>query len=90
MMDDPIALKATNYPDTMCYHEAMREFDRGEFIKTMAKEVEDHAKHNHWELVPRDKVPAGTKCLCSAWSMKRKRYVMTITVCKCKSCLNEH
>ena len=29
VMHNPIAFKATNDPDTMCYHEDMREFDRG-------------------------------------------------------------
>ena len=29
MMDDPIAFEAIDNPDNMCYHEAMRESDRG-------------------------------------------------------------
>ena len=28
-IDDSIAFKATNDPDTVCYHEAMRKSDRG-------------------------------------------------------------
>ena len=76
-MDDPIAFKATNDPDAAHCHETMRESDRGKFIKAMVKEVEDHVKHDHCELVRRDKVPAGTKVLDSVWSMKLKRDIMT-------------
>ena len=46
-MDDPIAFKTKNYPDTINYHEVMREHHRGELIKAMVKEVDDHAKNNH-------------------------------------------
>ena len=71
-MDDAIAFKTTNDPDVMHCHEAMKESDRGEFIKEMIKEVEDHVGHRHWELAPREKVPAGTKALDSVCSMKIK------------------
>ena len=54
----------------------------------MVKEVEDRVKNNHWELIQRDKIPTGTKVLDSAWSMKRKRDIMTRKVFKCKPHLN--
>ena len=88
MMDYPITFKITNDSDTMCYYEDMREFDRGEFIKAMVKEVEDNVKHDHWELVPRDKVLARTKVIDSAWYMKRKRHIMTRKTYEQKSPLN--
>ena len=68
----------------------MRTSDRGEFIKAMTMKVEHHANSNHWELVPREKVTAGTKVLDSAWPMKRKRDIMTRKVFKYEARLNVH
>ena len=56
----------------MCYHEAMMASHRGEFITAIVKEVEDYVNSNYWELVPREKVPTGTKVLDSALSTKQK------------------
>jgi hypothetical protein len=44
------ALKATSDPDTMYYHEAMKEPDALEF-RTTIKEVDDHTAKQHWEIV---------------------------------------
>ena len=38
-MDIPIEFEATNFTDTMHYHESMKASDRGEFIKAMVKEI---------------------------------------------------
>ena len=81
-IDDPTSFDTTNYPSTIHYQEDMRESNRGEFIKAMSKEVEDHANRDYWDLATRDKVPEGTKVLDSAWSMKRNRDVMTRKVYK--------
>ncbi|KAI2509498.1 hypothetical protein MHU86_4875 [Fragilaria crotonensis] len=44
-----LAFAASADPDTMYYHEAMREPDRAEFIKAMEKEVKSHtAKFGSW------------------------------------------
>ena len=51
----------------------------------MVKEAEDHVKHDHWELVPRDKVPSGTKVMDTAWSMKRKQEIMKKRFCEHKA-----
>ena len=48
----------------------MKASDRGEFIKALIKELEDHPDHMHWELVPREKALAGTKVLELVWSMR--------------------
>ena len=38
--------------DTFHFHDAMRQDDRGEFIKAMVKELDQHHKNKHWKLVP--------------------------------------
>jgi hypothetical protein len=58
-----LAYAASADPDTMYYHEAMREPDSAEFVKAMAKEVQSHTENEVWELVPRSSVPPGSKIL---------------------------
>ncbi len=72
-----LAYAAVADPDTLFYHEAMRESDSAKFIKEMGKEVQSHTENQVWELVPRSSVPLGTKILPSAWAMKRKRRIAT-------------
>ena len=83
-----LAYAASADPDTMYYHEAMREPDRNEFIKAMVKEVHSHTENEVWELVPRSSVPPGTKILPAVWAMKRKRKIATREVYKWKARLN--
>jgi hypothetical protein len=69
-MTDPIAFLArTSDPDTMYFHQAIRQPDCEEFIKAIIGEINDHIKQKHWVLVPRDKVPKGTKILDSVWAI---------------------
>jgi hypothetical protein len=90
-MLDPIAFLAHHSdPDMMYFHEAIRQPDREEFIKTLIKEVNAHIKRKHWILVRREDVPKGTKILDSVWSMKRKRDLVTREVYKHKARLNVH
>ena len=63
---------------------------KNEFLQAMVEEYNDHAKRGHWELVPNDKVPDGTKILDSIWSMKRKRDIKTRRITKWKARLNVH
>ncbi len=83
-----LAFAASADPDTMYYHEAMREPDRAKFIKAMEKEVKSHTENEVWELVPRSSVPPGTKILPAVWAMKRKRRIATREVYKWKARLN--
>ena len=83
-----LAYAASADPDTMYYHEAMREPDRAAFIKAMEKEVRSHTENEVWELVPRSSVPPGTKILPAVWAMKRKRRIATREVYKWKARLN--
>jgi hypothetical protein len=90
-MADPIAfLSHHSDPDTMYFHEAIRQPDREDFIKAIIKEINDHITRKHWILVPREKVPKGTKILDSVWAMKRKRDLVTGEVYKHKARLNVH
>jgi hypothetical protein len=83
-----LAYSASADPDTMYYHEAMREPDSAEFLKAMGKEVQSHTENQVWELVPRSSVPPGTKILPALWAMKRKRRIATREVYKWKARLN--
>ena len=87
-LSDPIAFAATSNPDVMYLHEALRAPDRKQFIAAMQKEVSDHEKNGHWEVVPREDVPEGTKVLPAVWSMKRKRRIATNEIYKWKARLN--
>ncbi len=82
------AYAASADPDTMYYHEAMREPNCAEFIKAMQKEVQSHTKNGVWELVPRSLVPPGIKILPAVWAMKCKRQIATRVFYKWKARLN--
>ena len=60
--------------EVFTYSQAMRQPDRQEFIKAMAKEVGDHEERGHWELVLRSTLPEGVKTIKAIWSFKRKRF----------------
>ena len=83
-----IAYGASTDPDTMYYHEAMREPDREQFLNAMQQEVESHTQNQVWEMVPRSQVPEGAQVLPSVWAMKRKRRISTREVYKWKARLN--
>ena len=70
-MDDPIsfAMKATSNPNTMYMGEAMKELDANEFRKAMVKEVVDHTKKGHWEVMEKKDLPAGYKLLLVVWEL---------------------
>jgi hypothetical protein len=77
-----LAYAASADPDTIYYHEAMREPDNAEFVKAMGKEIQSNTENEVWELVPRLSVPPGTKILPAVWAMKRKRRIATREVYK--------
>ena len=79
------ALSASADPDTMYWHQAMREPDRDLFYKAAEKEIEDHTRNGLWRAVPRSSVPEGTPIGRGVWAMKRKRKVATGEVYKHKA-----
>ena len=83
-----MALTATADPDTMYYHEAIKQPDRAQFIEAMKKEVSDQENNGNWIVVPRETIPKGYVCLPAVWAMKRKRKIVTGEVYKWKARLN--
>jgi hypothetical protein len=73
-ISDPIAfLSSHSDPDTMYFHEAIRQPDSEDFVKAIIKVLNDHIDRKHWILMPHNEVPKGTKILDSVWSMKKKK-----------------
>ena len=85
---DPMAYKATTDPDTMYWHQAMKEPDRDEFVKASIKEVDDQINNGIFSIVPATEVPKGVKPLPAVWQMKRKRDIRSRKVKKWKARLN--
>lgn len=83
-----LAFKATADPDTLCYHEAMRQPDRREFITAMEKEVNDNLKKETFKILHRSQVPEGATVLRSMWQLRRKRHMSTQEIKKWKARLN--
>ena len=84
-LDSPIVFAASMDPDTMYFHEAMRELDRDKFLEAMQKEIQDHETNQHWEIVPKEQVSPNMKILDMVWAMKRKRHIGTQQVYKWKA-----
>ncbi len=53
----PLASKASTDPDSMYYHQAMKEPDKKKFEEAMDRELEDHLKKGSYKLFPRSKLP---------------------------------
>lgn len=89
-LDDPIAysMKATSDPDTMYYHEAMKEKDRPQFLQAMKDEFETHIKRKHFKVIRKSDVPEGEVILPAVWAMKRKRRIISRMIYKWKARLN--
>ena len=72
---DPAAYVATNTdPDTLKWHQAIKEEDWENFYEAAQKEIQTLQDIGTWEEVERSKVPKGTNILPGTWVFKRKRY----------------
>ena len=89
-MQEPMVYAASVNPDIMYLHEAMKAPDHNQFKKAMDKELKDNIAHKHWKVVPRSKVPKGTRVLDMVWAMWYKRHIDTREVYKWKAWLNVH
>jgi len=87
-LSDIHAYKATSDPDTLYYHQAMKESDADEFRVAMRKEWEDQRRNGNFEIIRRSEVPNGSTILPSVWQMRRKREISTGKVKKYKAKLN--
>ena len=57
---NPIAFASTN-PHRLYYHQAMKAPDAKQFSQAYVEEVKSHHENSHWAVVPRSKIPYGTK-----------------------------
>jgi len=83
-----LAYKASTDPDTMYYHQAMKEPDKEKFQAAMEKECSAHYKEGNYKLIKRSKLPEGATLLSSVWQMKRKRKPSTGEISKYKARMN--
>eukprot|EP00957_Ditylum_brightwellii_P008523 646817-Ditylum_brightwellii.AAC.1 len=65
-MDDPIVFAAKHYPDTMYFHQAIKQPDAPHFVEATIKEISGHIERGHWQLIPIEDVPKGTNILDTA------------------------
>jgi hypothetical protein len=80
--------KASTDPDTMYYHQAMKEPDRDKSLAAIDKECEAHYKEGNYKLIKRSNMPEGATLLSSVWQMKRKRKPSTGEISKYKARMN--
>ena len=83
-----LAYKAVSDPDTLYYHQAMKEHDSEEFRDSMDKEVRDQFENGNFTVVHRSQVPDGHTILPAVWQMRRKRDAKSGAIKKHKARLN--
>lgn len=89
-MRHSIAFHAEMVGDTMHFHQALKQSDNSEFVKTVVKEINDHVENNHWELIKRLDVPKDQEVIPSVWAMRQKKDLTTNEITKYKARLNVH
>ena len=60
--------------ENFTFKEMLQQDDKEEFVEAMKKEISDHTKREHWELVLRSDKPKDVKTIMAIWSFKRKRF----------------
>ena len=60
--------------ESYTFKEMLQQDDWNQFAEAMTKEIGDHTKRKHWEIVPRSQMPRGIKPIMAIWSFRRKRY----------------
>ena len=60
--------------ESYTFKEMLQQYDRNQFFEEMTKEIGDHTKRKHWEIVPRPQMPRGIKPTMAIWYFKRKLY----------------
>ena len=86
--DPLLAFKAASDPDTMYYHQALRQPDRHLFLKAMEEEINAQIQQGVYSLFPRAKLPANTKVIPAVWALRRKRDIKTSAIKKYKARCN--
>ena len=82
LLEEIYAFKAKADPDTLYYHEAMRQPDWQHFQQAMELEIEQQVAGGIYGYVKRTKVPEGATILPAVWQLRRKRDVRTNEVKK--------
>ena len=75
-------------PDTMYYHEAMREPYIDQFLQAVDKEVNTQIESDVIRLVDKEQVPLGTKVFAVVWALRRKKKFLTGKISKYKARMN--
>jgi hypothetical protein len=83
-----LAYKAVSDPETLFYHQAMKEEDRDKFQESMAKDVTDQFNNGNITVIPRSKVQKAQTILPAVWQMKRKRDAKDGSIKKYKARFN--
>ena len=60
--------------ESYTFKEMLQQDDRNQFVEAMTKEIGDHTKRKHWEIIPRSQMHRGIKPIMEIWSFKRKQY----------------
>jgi hypothetical protein len=81
----PLAFKAKSDPDTMYYHQAMKQPDKEKFQKAMEDELAGHQAEGNYKLMPRSKLPKGALLLPPVWQLRRKRVTKTGEISRWKA-----
>jgi hypothetical protein len=68
-----LAYKAVSDPDTLYYHQAIKEHDRKKFVEGMTKEINDQFANGNFTVIHKSKVPKDQIVLPTVWQMRRKR-----------------
>ena len=82
------AESATSDPDTMHFHQAMRQPDLQDFLEAVKKEFNNLLINGIFHFVPKKSVPEGATLFPAVWAMKRKQRVKTREIYKWKARLN--
>jgi hypothetical protein len=75
-------------PDTMYYHQAMKQPDRKKFIQAARDEFDSLLCQGVMSIVPASSVSEGASIFPAVWAMRRKRRILTRKVYKWKARLN--
>jgi Reverse transcriptase (RNA-dependent DNA polymerase) len=87
--DDPLHIyKAVSDPDTLYYHEAMREQDKDRFQESMLKKITNQFENGNFTVIHKSQAPEGQIVLPAVWQMRRKQDVRTGAIKKYKAVLN--
>jgi Reverse transcriptase (RNA-dependent DNA polymerase) len=78
-------LSATGDPDTMYYHQAMRQLDAKDFLKAVQEEFAGMLSNQISSFTELTRVPPETVVFLAVWAMKRKQQVKTREVYKWKA-----